>query len=546
MTQSSTSSDRGALVVAVNGDKAVVLTDNGFFLEVPFRGPVPRIGARYRLRAVPDPARVCSAPVPCDILTADRITLLREQPPVNTVAAQNPRVPAKRLTGPHAWRAWVHISLWKRCALGAAVFLLAVMWSLRAALAGPAAVVAIDINPSLNLALDRSGRVLTAEPLNAHASRLLQSASVAGLDLANALTRLLDQAWHLGYLSPGERNVMFIAFVRLRVARNGLAWAPDAAYQAVERSLLRHRAGGTVFVYEAHARLYREASAAGVTVSRYLLIRKALGGDQGSKARTLDLSELLAQVGTTNLFDSNMVLGPVIQRLVPANQDTSSHPYVDPFAHGAGNRHEPAPVTQSRVAPVDRAIYAEEQRQQRGGIGSTASGSNQLQGQTPSPAAYDSVVPPGAASTVTQTAGQLARGVLTELPETSRETTATARTVQQKTPVTEGITGAHWGDSEATSRLITRQTAGVVAIPSVPHEPTGDARNMTGHSGEPALPDTSPDPGNTTRAGETSFLLPPPTQGGGEAKPAVPQPEPVTPPVGLLQPAPAYEVPPIP
>ncbi|MFZ5767803.1 MAG: anti-sigma-I factor RsgI family protein [Bacillota bacterium] len=419
------------------------------------------------------------------------------------------------------------------------------MWSLWAALAGPAAVVAIDLNPSLNLALDRSGRVLTAEPLNAHASHLLRSVSVAGLDLADALTRLLDQAWHLGYLSPSQRNVVFIAFVRLRMIGNDLSLAPDAAYQAVERSLMRHRAGGTVFVYEARARLYREASAAGVTVSRYLLIRKALHGDQGSKARTLDLSELLAQVGVSNLFDSNMVLGPVIQRLVPVNQDSSSYPYVDPFAHGGGDPHEPAPVNQSRVVPVERGISAKEQKQQTAEKGSTASGSNQLQGQTPSPAAYESAVPPGTASTVTQTAGQLVQGVFTEVPETSREATVTARTAQQMTPVTEAVTGAvHWGDDEATSGLITRQTAGVVGIPSVPHEPTVDARDMTGHSGEPALPDTSPDVGNTTRAGEPTILLPPPTQGSGEAKPAVPQPEPVTPPVGSLQPA--YAVLPIP
>lgn len=33
MTQSSANSDRGALVVAVNGDKAVVLTDNGALTE---------------------------------------------------------------------------------------------------------------------------------------------------------------------------------------------------------------------------------------------------------------------------------------------------------------------------------------------------------------------------------------------------------------------------------------------------------------------------------------------------------------------------------
>lgn len=144
---------------------------------------------------------------------------LETQPASRAPAASDPagaaRAPWRRL-----WRGWLSgVS-----AVAAAAAVLSFTLLPRVLNAQLAAVVAIDINPSLELQVDSAGRVIRGTPLNADAERLLASQPVRGLTLDQAVDRVIDQAVASGYLAPGKDNVVLAAVVPVKEGA-----APDPA-----------------------------------------------------------------------------------------------------------------------------------------------------------------------------------------------------------------------------------------------------------------------------------------------------------------------------
>jgi len=144
---------------------------------------------------------------------------LEAQPATRTPAASDPagtaRAPWRRL-----WRGWLS----GVGAVAAAAAVLSFTLLPRVLNAQVAAVVAIDINPSLELQVDSAGRVIRGTPLNADAERLLASQPVRGLTLDQAVDRVIDLAVASGYLAPGKDNVVLAAVVPVKAGA-----APDPA-----------------------------------------------------------------------------------------------------------------------------------------------------------------------------------------------------------------------------------------------------------------------------------------------------------------------------
>ncbi|PKM43544.1 MAG: hypothetical protein CVV03_08530 [Firmicutes bacterium HGW-Firmicutes-8] len=94
-------------------------------------------------------------------------------------------------------------------ALMAASFLILVFgFSLYRNVATPEAFayVSLDINPSVELAVDKDLKVLNVRPLNGDAEKLLASIQLRGSDLYTSVNSILAESVREGYIKPGQKN----------------------------------------------------------------------------------------------------------------------------------------------------------------------------------------------------------------------------------------------------------------------------------------------------------------------------------------------------
>lgn len=78
-----------------------------------------------------------------------------------------------------------------------------------------AAYIALDINPSMDLYVNRDGTVIKARPLNPEAETLLE-AGVKGQDLYSAVESIINEAGKLGYINKDNQNLVMAGIVSFR------------------------------------------------------------------------------------------------------------------------------------------------------------------------------------------------------------------------------------------------------------------------------------------------------------------------------------------
>lgn len=115
----------------------------------------------------------------------------------------NPRVGAESEFFPVHWTNSLKPLLMVACLL---VAVLGLNFFHMAASAVPVAYVALDINPSIELGVDKYSKVTIVTALNKDAEKLMNNLDVKGEDLYSAVRQILDKAASSGYIRPEETN----------------------------------------------------------------------------------------------------------------------------------------------------------------------------------------------------------------------------------------------------------------------------------------------------------------------------------------------------
>ncbi|WP_227762481.1 anti-sigma-I factor RsgI family protein [Zhaonella formicivorans] len=153
------------------------------------------------------------------------------------------------------------------------IFLGAFLWQL---VRGdtPVAYLAVDINPSLEIAVDGAGRALEVEPLNQDAKLLVKGLSPRKKDVYTFLDQIIQKAEYSGYLKPGRDNLVLVTIIP---ARDGAPVPVNASgvKEAVLKSLAARNVQGKVGIQNASPEERIRAREAGLSVNHYLLITRA-------------------------------------------------------------------------------------------------------------------------------------------------------------------------------------------------------------------------------------------------------------------------------
>lgn len=168
----------------------------------------------------------------------------------------------------------------------------------------PCAYVSIDVNPSIELGINRFDRVATAEAYNDDGARLLEAVPVEGMGYEDALTAL--ETGLRGYLSDG-------ATIEVTIVCDD-----EARTEALESACTRcldSTGTGRVHCSSASIEEHHEAHDAGMGLGKYRLYQELvargvdISHDEAEHMTMRELRELAEREGITDVADQSSTQG---------------------------------------------------------------------------------------------------------------------------------------------------------------------------------------------------------------------------------------------
>lgn len=183
---------------------------------------------------------------------------------------------------------------------------------------------ALDINPSLEIAFDESFLVIALEPLNSDAALLIEGIE-EGASLFEVVEMLLEHSITLGFLDPDrDSDLILITLVQIEE----MPVSPQALADLIEEKLAYHNIYGEVGIFEASAQNRNEAQEAGYSLNRFMLL-EALKPEEREISTIADRPpvELLSELRDRLLFSEfRSILMPELPPQVPIETDEKPVP----------------------------------------------------------------------------------------------------------------------------------------------------------------------------------------------------------------------------
>ncbi|BDG60803.1 anti-sigma-I factor RsgI family protein [Caldinitratiruptor microaerophilus] len=182
-------------------------------------------------------------------------------------------------------------------AAAAAVLLLAVAIVRPFVVPLPAvALVAVDINPSIELWVTAGERVRSARALNADGERVLALLRYRGRPAPEVVEAITEAAFRLGFLQPDDGDAMVLITISPAApsgpAAPALEGLHDDLYRAAEEVIRSHRGVAQVQTLQADPSEREKAEALGISPGKYMLYEELRAQRPGQTLRPEELRDL--------------------------------------------------------------------------------------------------------------------------------------------------------------------------------------------------------------------------------------------------------------
>jgi hypothetical protein len=136
------------------------------------------------------------------------------------------------------------------------------------------AFVALDINPSIELAIDKDMKIIKAKGLNTEGKKIVSEVKVTKIPLYQALPILVDQAITDGYLEFGHDNVV-LSTVTITEGSDAIKIEETKLQQAISKPIQDHQIEARVVIEQSGNVERQEAKKAGLSAGKYLIYKEA-------------------------------------------------------------------------------------------------------------------------------------------------------------------------------------------------------------------------------------------------------------------------------
>ncbi len=158
----------------------------------------------------------------------------------------------------------------------------------------------VDINPSMEFAVDNASRVLSVKALNSEAVPLLKELELKDMPVKAAIAKVLDSSTTSGYISPGKINEVLIS-AALESAKNSSAADKEKTLSVILSDIesLSIKVGTEDLhpkVLKVAPQVRKEAAENNISMGRYELYKEITKTDKDitiEKAKTEHISKML-------------------------------------------------------------------------------------------------------------------------------------------------------------------------------------------------------------------------------------------------------------
>ncbi len=184
-----------------------------------------------------------------------------------------------------SYRAFDFYPLLKPVMLAASLLILLFGFSLFRQTAPPQAVayVSLDINPSLEISVDKNLQVINVDFFNDDGIDLVTAGEIKGKNLYAALEVLIQKAIVQKYIKPDQKNLMISTIAAGTAATTGID--PNKLQQVLENAVAAGGLSGEVKVYPVTAEVRTAAQKNGLSPGKFIIYEQAK--DAGTKV-TID------------------------------------------------------------------------------------------------------------------------------------------------------------------------------------------------------------------------------------------------------------------
>lgn len=198
--------------------------------------------------------------------------------------------------------------------------------------AHPVALVAIDINPSVELLVDAGGRVEHAELVNDDAQWLLSEKELAGKDVYEAIQSIVSKAEEQGYLDANtNKKHIFISIVELK----------KNSFQVDTERLVSSTKKYEMELQHANEHQMEKAEQTGLTLNKYIVYEYAK-----QKGINLNMVALRTRSIVTTLdlagIDREQFFDEEIKQASPTSSSLPSEAEESKETEAAAETHDPA------------------------------------------------------------------------------------------------------------------------------------------------------------------------------------------------------------
>jgi hypothetical protein len=133
------------------------------------------------------------------------------------------------------------------------------------------AYITIDINPSIELALNSRGKVLKVSALNNDADILIKDLKLKNMTCDEAILLITDKAQNLDYIKEDNNDVFITAVVKNTNIKDTVA---EGLVKAIEKTQNNPSSSAAISVLEAKVQERTEAQNSNISVGKYISMKK--------------------------------------------------------------------------------------------------------------------------------------------------------------------------------------------------------------------------------------------------------------------------------
>lgn len=164
-------------------------------------------------------------------------------------------------------------------AIAAAIIILLVPFAYFREAYATVAYVNVDINPSIELGINKYNSVNDAKALNSDGADLLKNISLKGMDIKNAINSVISKAKDDGYMNNNGENNIKVAIIKINAERSDLT--EESIIKYVEDAVIQTDVDATIQVRSTDKDTHDSAEKENMSTNKY--IDKTQGENSGLK-----------------------------------------------------------------------------------------------------------------------------------------------------------------------------------------------------------------------------------------------------------------------